>query len=44
MSGLYREEPGGIEGDWKVQGWSQGVPGKDCGMLGEPGGQVSFDM
>jgi hypothetical protein len=28
----------------KVQGWGQGIPSRDSGMLGEPGGQVCFGM
>jgi hypothetical protein len=29
---------------WKVQDWGQGVPSRDWGMLGEPGGQICFDV
>jgi hypothetical protein len=28
--------------NWKVQSWGQGMPGKDCGILGEPGSQICF--
>lgn len=53
MAGLYREKLLGIKivspwaGTFTVGGrvcQSSPVTGRDCGMLGEPGGLVCFDL
>ena len=48
MSGLYREESLGEEQcsplGWKGQGWRQGTPGRDWGILEEPSSQICSGM
>ena len=48
MSRLYRgvSMREGQHSPWagKLRVWGWGMPGRDFGVLGEPGGQVCFDM